>query len=124
MMRADDNQELLARIDSLESLLAKATTFTIDLDCKNILWRNVRVEWRGPNDDGVATWCVTDGHTCYDANLEGQFEPINSSRTEEFKQRYRFTDLHEAISVAEKVLENWRSEVLAWRPDLKSPSPE
>lgn len=49
-------------------------------------------------------WCVTDGFSVYDAGLMqyGVGEPIPSSRSDEFKQRYRF-DLATAKLIGEEL---------------------
>lgn len=74
----------------------------------------IHVEWR--NKD---LWCVKNGAYCYDRDGVEEYESNPSSRTDEFKQRFRFP-LDEALEIAKRVAPqmtvNGRSvqDVLAW----------
>lgn len=48
---------------------------------------SIKVEWRGGD-----TWAVTDGRQCLNNKGKWEYEPLPSSRTEEFLARCRFTE--------------------------------
>lgn len=48
----------------------------------------------------IDRWCVTDMFQCYDKDGVGEYEPSPSSRTDEFKERFRFS-LDEALDLAQ-----------------------
>ncbi|GAT01210.1 hypothetical protein [Mycolicibacterium fortuitum] len=55
------------------------------------------VEWRGDDQ-----WCVTDGAYCYRKDGHKAYEPNPSSRTDRFKNAYRFP-LDDALALAQKI---------------------
>lgn len=55
------------------------------------------VEWRGGDQ-----WCVTDGAYCYRKDGHKAYEPNPSSRTDRFKNAYRFP-LNDALALAQKI---------------------
>lgn len=81
--------KLGSEIDKLESMLKMATRFQIAED--------IAIEKRGEN-----RWCVVVfGGTVIDRDLNRHYEPMPSSRTEEFIAATRF-DLEEAFSIAKR----------------------
>jgi hypothetical protein len=54
------------------------------------------VEWRGADE-----WCITDGIYCYRKDGHKSYEPQPSSRTDRFKNAYRFP-LDQALELAQK----------------------
>lgn len=77
------------RIEELEAKLSQATCFQIAED--------VFVEKRGEGK-----WCVRAfGNTVVDRDLKRQYEPMPSSRTEEFIAATRFS-LDEAFDIAKR----------------------
>lgn len=60
------------------------------------------VSWRG--DD---RWCVRDMLYCYDKDGNRAYEPLASSRTDDFKDRFRFS-LDEALALAQKLVPKLR----------------
>lgn len=62
----------------------------------------VRVEFTGFNDDGMERWAVRNGSNCLSAAGEWGYEPIPSSRTDEWLAEHRFTR-HRATELASEV---------------------
>lgn len=59
---------------------------------------DVDVEYRGKG-----RWAVCRMGRCYDKDGVADYEPIPSSREDDWLDRFRFTDVHEALLVAQKV---------------------
>lgn len=79
-------------IDHLESMLKRANKFTFD--------RHLAVERRSLDED---VWAVTDGGgSVYNTDGVFEYEPLPSSRDEEFYARTRFT-LKKAMEIAENL---------------------
>lgn len=55
------------------------------------------VEWRGED-----RWCITDGSYCYRRDGHKSYERQPSSRTDRFKNAYRFS-LDEALMLAKQI---------------------
>lgn len=90
---AEQINDLGNEIDKLESMLKLAVRFQIGED--------VYVEKRGEN-----AWCVSVfGGTVVDRDLKRHYEPMPSSRTEEFIAATRF-NLNEAFEIAKRYNEN------------------
>lgn len=70
------------------------------------------VEWRGNN-----RWCVTDGVRCYRKDGHKSYEMNPSSRTDRFKNAYRFS-LDEALALAQRVAPEIRLGVGPNRPGM------
>lgn len=74
----------------------------------------LHVAWR--NKD---RWCVTDGAYCYDQDGNQEYESNPSSRTDEFKHRYRHS-LEDALALAKRLAPGMTinghtvTEVLGW----------
>lgn len=71
-----------------EQLLSMATAFRFNED--------ITIEKRGADD-----WCVVVGSgTCVNTELQREYEPLPSARSEDFRLRTRFS-LEDAFSLAE-----------------------
>lgn len=57
---------------------------------------DLRVEYRG-----IGLWAVCHFHMCLDAEGKMEYEPSPSNRTDEYKDRFRFT-FQEAVRIAKK----------------------
>jgi hypothetical protein len=84
-------------------ILAAANAFRFPLypeghEYWDIAEEAVAVEWRGGD-----RWAVKYRLWCYDTNGEQEYESIPSSRSDEFKQRFRHTR-DEAIRVATEIV--------------------
>ena len=85
---AEAMQNMASTIETLEAHLALATRFEIAED--------IAIEKRGEN-----RWCVSVLGTVVDRDLQRHYEPMPSSRTEEFIAATRF-DLDEAFEIAQR----------------------
>jgi hypothetical protein len=81
-------QNMASTIDDLEARFELATRFQIAED--------IAIEKRGEN-----RWCVSVLGTVVDRELQRHYEPMPSSRTEEFIAATRF-DLDEAFEIARR----------------------
>lgn len=50
--------------------------------------------------DGADRWAVRDGGVCITREIESEYEPLPSSRTDEFLARCRFDTFEEALAIA------------------------
>jgi len=78
-----------------QELLQKAVKFQCDED--------IFIEKRGNN-----LWCITLFGTVLDRNLCRHYEPLSSSRTDEFITATRFS-LHDAFEIANRYMNDDRS---------------
>lgn len=92
VMNADEiaqNEYTERRIEELEDLLALATEFRIP-------GSRISVQWRGKQD-----WCVFEGGTVLNKAGDWEYEPLPSSRSEDFVAHTRF-DRDTAIRLAKE----------------------
>lgn len=66
---------------------------------------SVTIEYRASNK-----WAICDGRRCLSKNGTFEFEPMPSSRDDEFLNRTRFDSMMEAYDFYQK----WRSAVIKW----------
>jgi len=69
----------------------KPVKYVVEEDPRNP-FNAVYIEYRG--DTG---WTITQGGNCLNKDGKWEYEPMPSSRTEEFIKRTRFKDEHEAL---------------------------
>lgn len=86
-----------------DGLLDHATEFQFKLypdghEFWDIAEMAITVVWRGPGD----RWAVMERGWCYDAQGSREYESIPSDRSDEFKDRFRFTR-DEAVRLAIEV---------------------
>lgn len=92
------------------------------LDDEDSTTWSVKVELRGKD-----RWAVLHMGYCYDIDANAEYEPLSSSRTDEFLAKFRF-DLNTALDVARKVapkliINDLRAEdVVRWR-QLRTDNP-
>lgn len=72
----------------------KYTVSALPEDIGEYAW-DIQVEYRGRG-----TWSVSRHNQCLGSNGLWDWEPIPSSRTDEWLAIYRFTDVEEALSLA------------------------
>lgn len=80
----------------------RTTAYTVsavpeDVGTEAHLW-DVTVEYRGKG-----RWAVKHLSSCYDAEGIPDWEPIPSSREDDWLDRFRFSDVDQALAVARKV---------------------
>lgn len=87
------------RIAKLEARLASASRFTLF----HMGTRCVSADW-APQMDGSVKWAVRDAGWCLGKGLEWEYEPMPSSRDDDFLARCRFDTLDEAMHAGVEAL--------------------
>ena len=103
MSTQTDNRTAEARADSLQRLVSTRYQFKTDFENHNISPVTFN-RMRSPFYDGEK-WAVRRNSSCLNKEGEWEYEPIPSSRDDEFYARCRFDSLDEAIAAVESTNE-------------------
>lgn len=102
------------RIAELETRLASASRFTIF----HMGTRHVSADW-APQMDGSVKWAVRDGSECLNKDLEWEYEPMPSSRGDDFLARCRFDTVDSALEAGIQALEQEALEAAKYLAEQK-----
>jgi hypothetical protein len=83
-------------------------TYILRSDDLNLAYTAVLLERR--NSYGETRWSIRQGSHVLNRNLEWEYEPLPSSRTDEYLERVRFHSPEEALTVWERAVAEGKAE--------------